>query len=774
MPTITEALETAVEHHQAGRLTEAENIYRQILRADPNEPNALYLLGTLAHQVGHPADAVTLLEKAATVLPENPEVHANMGKALADLGRGEEAVVALERALSLAPDHPDALFALGCQMQNKSRHGEAIEAFFKVLEARPEVVEAWNNLGVSQLETGAVKAARESFEKAIALAPNNAEAHTNLGNVLLRLADDSTSIVGFLYDVEIRQEVPADVAEMFEEARSHYVRALEINPLMAEALNNLGNVHLNMDELDDAIDCFNKAISANPAYSEAYTNLGNALIARKKYDEAIAAFQKAITFNSDMAEAHNNLGTAFVLADRVEDAIASLKRALEIDPDFAKAIHQLGRVHFDLGDTGKAKEYFTKAAFGLDNPNYFEIKRLITCEVSDPDATNATILKTAKAVASVAGINNDLPERDFSGRAHKKPRVAFHYSGFNTPAAEWGLVPLINNLDRNKFDVFTYGDCPPEGAVHDATIRDTLEVPDLEFADLVFDDEIDIMVDAEGSMPGYRFKVFWKRIAPVQACFFNYQSTSGLPTMDYYITDELFVPPSEDKYYCEKVIRIPPPYIPYIIDENLPELMPPPVLSNGHINFGYFGHLSKLNAPLLSSWGIIMDGVPGARLLMMGGAFRLEGQKKRMLERLGEAGIDPSRVELRESVSYQDYFKILRQMDMILDPYPFNGGHTIVDAIMTGVSMISHRGERYISRAGGAILENSGFPELIAESGEDYVEKYVSLANDHERLSYYRENLRKGIFNDAYMDAVKTARSYDEALASMWESYISP
>ena len=144
--TIQQALDLGVEHHNAGRLAEAESVYQKILRAAPNQPVALRLLGTVAHQLGNNEAAVDLVTKAIAVNPNDAEAHNNMGNALRRLGRVEEAVSSFRKAVSLMPDFAGAYSNLGLTLRQLGDFTGAAEEFRKALRLAPNLAEAWSGL----------------------------------------------------------------------------------------------------------------------------------------------------------------------------------------------------------------------------------------------------------------------------------------------------------------------------------------------------------------------------------------------------------------------------------------------------------------------------------------------------------------------------------------------------------------------------------------------------------------------------------------------------
>jgi len=280
-------LRAATEHHQAGRLPQAEALYRQILQAAPNNPDALHLLGLIAHQSGKIEIAVDLISRAIRINPSGP-MYYNLGVALQAGGVMDAAVESYRKALALNPEYAEAHSNLGTVLQAQGKYDAAAEHLHQALRFRPKDFAAHSNLGVVQQAQGHLDAALESFRRALAINPDYAEAHNNLGMV-------------------------QHAQVQLEAALESFQRALAINPVYAEAHNNLGMVLQEQGQLEAALVCFRHALSIKPDYIEAHGNIGVVLLAQGQLDAAEASFHQALSINPQDADAHYNLSHVLLL-----------------------------------------------------------------------------------------------------------------------------------------------------------------------------------------------------------------------------------------------------------------------------------------------------------------------------------------------------------------------------------------------------------------------------------------------------------------------------
>jgi len=334
--SIPEALAVAVEHHQAGRLQDAEHIYRQILQADPNHVDALQLLGAIATQVGNHEVAVDFITRAIEVNPDVPSFHSNLAVAYRALEKLDEAEAAIRQALQLEPDYAEAHFNLANTLQAKGKLDEAAASYRQALRVKPDYAHAQNNLGNLLTQQERHEEAEAAYRQALRLNPDYAHAHNNLGNSLAKQA-------------------------RHEEAEDAYRRALQIDPQYADASHNLGNSLVAEGKLDEAADSFRRTVRVNPDHAHAHFNLADTLRTLGRFDEATACYREAIRVRPDFIEAYNNLGIALRNNDKLDESVACYRQVLKIDPCYAKAHNNLGNTFHEKDQLDEAVACYRRA-----------------------------------------------------------------------------------------------------------------------------------------------------------------------------------------------------------------------------------------------------------------------------------------------------------------------------------------------------------------------------------------------------------------------------
>jgi tetratricopeptide (TPR) repeat protein len=339
--TIQQAFDLALQHHQAGRLFEAEHLgviahqtgrsdnsldlIRRAIALNPNYAEAHNNLGNVLKDKGQLDDAIMAWHQAIALNPNLPDAHGNLGAALKDKGHLDEAIAAYRRAIALNPKYAEAHTNLGSALRDKGQLDDAIAAHRQAIALNPRFAAAHNNLGVALRDKGQLDDAIAAYREAIALNPNSSDAYSNLGNVLKdqRRLDDAIAA---------------------------HRQAIALRPNFAEAQSNLAAALKDNGLLDDAIAAYRQAIFLRPNYAEAHTNLGNALKDKGRLEEAIAACRQVVALYPNSPEAHSNLGTALQDHGLLDDAGAAYRQAIALNPNLAEAHYNLSLLFLARGD----------------------------------------------------------------------------------------------------------------------------------------------------------------------------------------------------------------------------------------------------------------------------------------------------------------------------------------------------------------------------------------------------------------------------------------
>jgi predicted O-linked N-acetylglucosamine transferase (SPINDLY family) len=300
--------------------------------------------------------------------------------------------------------------------------------------------------------------------------------------------------------------------------------------------------------------------------------------------------------------------------------------------------------------------------------------------------------------------------------------------------------------------------------------RDTGALTDEQLAKLVQEDRIDVLVDLTGHTRGDRLLVFAQRAAPVQITWNGYANTTGLSAMDYRITDGYADPPGATEHlHSEKLMRMPEIYMPFAVPVDAPPVGPLPALEKGHVTFGSFNTLSKVTPGVLRLWARVLQKIADAELVML--AVPQGRTRERIAEAFAAAGVDETRIHLRERASHREFMAAHNEVDIALDTHPQSGTTTTAHSLWMGVPVVTIAGKTHAGRVGASMLSNAGLPHLVGASEDDYVSIAVRLAQDVHGLQALRAMLRDQLRNAPNMNGARFTRFLEAAYEQAWHDW---
>ncbi|MCP1612539.1 putative O-linked N-acetylglucosamine transferase (SPINDLY family) [Azospirillum lipoferum] len=717
MATIQEAMAAAVAHHQAGRLGEAAALYHAVLDALPGHADAAHLLGVVHLQSGQPDRAVTLIRGAIQHNHRVADYHDNLGTALKALGKLEDAVAAHRQAVRLRPDFAQALYNLGNALEALGRLEEAATAFRQAAARRPGYARARFNLGNVLSALGRRVEADDAYRAALADDPTFVEAHANRGALLLAL--------------DRPREAAADLA-----------RALALRPDHAPALSNLAAARLALGDRDGAELAARHAVASRPDLADCLLRLGEVRQRADRLGAAADAYGAALAWNPALAEAHANLALVRQGQGLLDAAETGNRRALALDPTLADVRSNLA---------------------------YLLLFR--------PGVTAAAVLEAHRDWDRVHGApHRGRWVKPGKAGARKGPLTVAILSGdFRRHPAGLFAVRTVEALPGRDIRLLLYANQTESDDVTDRFRKAAAQwipvagLTDAEVASRIRHDRPDILIDLAGHNARGRPGVFARKPAPVQVAWSGYMATTGLAAMDALVADRHHVPDGMERFYCERVLRMPDAFIAYDPpggEDELP-LTPPPSLSGKPVTFGSFNILTKLNDGLLAAWAAILERVPDSRLLMKTKALSCPDTAALWRGRLAAAGIDPDRVTMVGATSSLDHMRWCASVDVALDPFPFSGSTTTLETLWMGVPVVTLPGETFSSRHSLAFLTVARVEGCIAADPADYVDRAVAWTADPQRLADLRRTLRTRMAAGPLCDGERLAAALTSELRTL-------
>jgi len=633
------------------------------------------------------------------------------------------AEMSYRQVLQVQPNHPEALNQLGLIAYKTGHTDEAVQLIRQAIVANKRVPDFYNNLGNILFTLGRFAEAEVCLREMLTLGPS-ADAQNNLGSMLQKQGRVAEAVASYRQAVKLQAD----------------------SPLM---WNNLGFALQLQGDHDEAMRCYRRALKINPEYRDALLNLGNVLSDKGQYAEVIDIDQRLVQVDPKFAIAHSNLGHALQRQGRLAEALTSFKEAFTLQPDLTEAWQNyLFALNYAPGYSAQAI-FEEHARFGKQ----FE--------------------------DGVAGLRPQLSNVRDPG---KRLKIGYVSADFRNHAVAYFIEPVLANHNREQVEVYCYYNENVPDAVTQrlkalvAHWRDISTLSDDVAAQQIRDDGIDMLIDLSGYSGGNRLGVFARKPAPVQASWLGYLCTTGLRSMDYRITDVSADPVgSSERYYTEKLIRLPDTFVCYRPIADGPVVDRLPALKKGYVTFGSFNNLAKVTPEVRALWARVLLAVPDSRLLLKTKGLGDSQLQQQLLEDFARHDVPADRLELVSwDDSYMQHLNYYNQVDIGLDPFPCNGGTTSFDAMWMGVPVVTLAGDRFIARMGVSMLTSLGMTELIAAKPEDYVEIVARLASDLDHLAVLRTGLRQRMAASPLTDAQRFTLNLERAYREMWFHWCDP
>jgi predicted O-linked N-acetylglucosamine transferase (SPINDLY family) len=335
------------------------------------------------------------------------------------------------------------------------------------------------------------------------------------------------------------------------------------------------------------------------------------------------------------------------------------------------------------------------------------------------------------------------------GPPGRRVRIGYVSPDFRIHPIGYFLLGVVMAHDRERFEVACYAtSAATDGLTRAFRERADRWVPcwqdsDAELAARIRADGIDILVDLSGHTDGNRLGTFARRAAPVQATWAGYVGTTGLSAMDYLISDHIHSPAGAERFAVERIARMPNGYVCYAPPLRAPEPGPPPALASGVVTFGCFNNAAKLNGGVVALWSRLLRGRPERRLRLQSARLDLPEAREPLVAAFEARGVDRSQLDIRGFVPPDDLVAAYREVDIALDPFPYSGGLTTLEALWMGVPVVTRPGERFCSRHSASHLTNVGLQGFVAATDEDYLGIAEAWSADLGRLATLRAALRE-------------------------------
>ena len=735
----------------AGTVDAALARYDAAIAQCPNLPRAHLNRGNALLALERVDDATAAYGAALTHDPGYAPAHCNLGNAQVRAGLSDAAIVSYTRALAIKPQFFDAEVALGALYHDLGRLDDAAGRYRRALALAPDFAPVHLNLGNVQRDARHFDDAMESYRRALALDPQLLMARYGLGTALQGL-------------------------RKHEEAAACYRDVTERAPDFALAHGNLGMTQQALGRADEAIASFRRAVALVPELAAAHYSLGNALYAVGRRAEAEASLREAVKTAPDHADAHCMLGNLLFDTGRLHDAVAHYNRMLELAPSSAIAHNNLGNAWRQLGEYDNAIAAYERAR-AIDPALAAARSNLLFLHNALADMTPEALLEEAERFGALAA-GAARPYSTWRGAADpgRPLRVGFVSGDLRSHPVGYFVDSVFAALAgaASELSLYAYSSHPGRDDVSARIARscagwcDASALDDEALARRIHDDAIDILIDLSGHTAFNRLQAFAWKPAPVQATWLGYLGTTGVEEIDYLLADAWTLPPEEERWFSEKIWRLPESYVCFTAPDLPIEPGPLPALASGSVTFASFNNLFKMNDAVVALWAQVLHAVPGSRLLLKALQLQEGLVRRHVAERFARHAIDPARVLLEGLVDRKSYLEPFQRVDIGLDPFPYPGITTTVENLWMGVPVLTLAGRSFMARQGVGLMNNAGLSDWIASDERDYVARAARHAADLQRLAHVRAGLRKRVLASPIFDAHAFARNFNAALRGMW------
>ena len=694
---VAQAFAQALQFHERGQLAQAEPLYAQVLAARPDHADALQMMALVKLAKGQAVEALNLVSAAMRVREPSPKMLLNHGLILNALERHEEALESFDRALKLKSKFAEAHNNRGAVLTALRRYDEALDAYRKAALLKSDYAEAHYNRGSLLRTLGRYDEALVSLDRALALNPKYVKAHNNRGAAL-------------------------EALEKLDGALASYKRALEIDPTFGEAADNLGRLLVLLSRFDEARAAFDRQLQHDPNSAGAYYRRGTVLAELNRNDEALADFQRALALKPDFPEARfadcmAELPIVYETADEIPRRRAAYERKLRTLADDVTA----GRLGGDLIAAITPRQPFLLA---YQAQNDRELQSIYGGMVSHIAA------RDFPAVALPPP-----PEPDEPLRIGVVSSFFYLHSNWKIPIKGW-----LGQLDRSRFRIYGYY----PGTVRDAETDAAEDICD-RFLQRSLDVEgwrREILLDAPHVLiyPGLLMdavsvQLAAQRLAPVQCTSWGHPETSGIATVDYFLSSDLMEPPGADALYTEKLVRLP----------NLSIYYEPVDL--GTIESSRAQHELRTDATVFwcgqsvykylpqhdDIFARIASEVPQSQFVFIkhhGGPRVTEVFQKRLTAAFAARGLDVERhCVFLNRLSPSEFAGVIGLCDVVLDSIDWSGCNSTIESLPHALPIVTLPGAFMRGRHSAAVLEMMGVTETIARDVDDYVAIATRLAH---------------------------------------------
>ena len=707
---------------------------------------------------GQSAFANTLLQPVLDDLQLRPEaLYLSAVAALMDK-RVEAALRCAREAVAARPKEARYAFVLGRALKAANDRTGAATAYRRAIALQPAYAEAMVSLGIVLKDQHQLDDAIALYEQALRIDPRLAVAHANRAHALALRAE--------------RQAAEGVDKEPDEEVLDAQGRAVALDVKNPQLHKNYGVLLLQARRHAEAVAAFNEALTLDQADVESCLRLGDALQDLGAVVLEAEAYRKWMAGNPPNAPVMRALAGALTRMGEADEALAWAEKSsdLEADPitdlQIANVLQQLRRMPEALARSREALDAGGRVAGLYPNvllgTNYLHEDPLPIFELHAEFGSRLPAPTVAR------------PPWRFKADG-ERIRIGYVSGDFLRHSVAYFAEALLACHDRERFEVVCYQNNAHSDEVttrlkgHGHRWVECAGLSDNALRSRIVADGIDVLIDLSGHTAHSRLMMLAMPCAPVQICYLGYPTVTGVPTIDYRITDSVIDPGDLPPFASEEPLRLPRTMFCYTPDDAAPPLTPPPALTQGFVTFGSFNNIAKITDHTLDLWAAVMRAVPRSRLLLKASTMAQVSNRAGIERYMAARGVTAERLTLiARTPSTESHLTIYQQVDIALDTFPYNGATTTCEALWMGVPVVSLRGRTHPSRMGASILSAIGRADWVASDDAGYVSRAVALAADLAKLAAWRAAARDHLRAGPLLDRQQFTRDFEALIEQAW------
>lgn len=715
----------------------------------------------------------------------------------------DEAATLYQRVAGANPPFAKAYLGWARCLVAQGRHAQAITPFRRCLQYDATDYSAWLELAHSLRMEGQIGASMESYRQAMAQQPARFEAPLGLVRTLEiagRRNESDTLVAGVVAQLQSANE-PRKLLTFCQRLGRYRLELGELPSAFAllRQARNLCDGITDAAEREDITNTIRLDLAEillrdrqpEPAHrllaeisqsgnEKTLSSLADLAYRFNLHHEAVAVLEKNLQLKPRSIDAHLALASMQAECWLPAEAEQTL-RAAEALGDVPQATELRARIASKLGDAETAfrvREAWLKAQ-PADKPRTHHESALamsaLYCDFLGARDIVALHLNSFRHLGEGARsvVSFDAAHLAQAG-VSRKIRLGLVTADFHHQhPVNIFMQPVLRELDRSKFDVTVYYN----GAAYDEETTkargrvdhwvEATYLTDKQLAGRIAEAGIDILLDLSGHTDKNRMRLFAQRAAPIQATYLGYPGSSGVPNIDWLLGDATVTPPEHQTLYSERIATLDGNVFCYAPEADYPYPSYGAAHARRPLTFGSFNNLTKVNQKTLSLWLQIHRALPQSRLLLKTPSFAMATAQAVYRQKLAGLGFDLQRIELQGPVGLCDMMAQYEQLDIALDPVPYNGGTTTLQALWMGVPVVCRQGDYFTSRMSASFMGRAGLGDWVAQSDADYVRIAVEKARDRAALLILKQGLRARQLALPAWDPVQHTRSFERCLAQI-------